>query len=70
MVNGAKIKELREINGLSQAKLGEIVGADQSMIGFIERGVKRPSVELLGYIADYFGVSMDDLRKKESVVAE
>ena len=67
MVNGSKIRDLREQNNMTQVELGEIVGVEQSMIGFIEREIKRPSVELLARIADCFGVAMDDLRKKENV---
>lgn len=67
MVDGSKIRDLREQAYLTQTELGKLVGADQSMIGFIEREIKRPSIELLARIADYFGVAMDDLRKKTEV---
>ena len=67
MVDGSIIRVLREQAGLTQTELGKIVGAEQSMIGYIEREIKRPSVELLARIADYFGVAMDDLRKKKDV---
>ena len=67
MISGNKIKELREQKGVTGAELGDAVGASQSMIAHIEREVKRPSAELLARIADYFGVTMDDLRKKAEV---
>ena len=66
MVDGSKIRALREKAGLTQAELANKVGVEQTMITYIERGVKRPSVELFIRIADYFGVSTDELRKKES----
>ena len=67
MISGTKIKELREQAGITGVELGDAVGASQSMIAHIERGYKVPSADLLARIADYFGVAMDDLRKKESV---
>ena len=67
MISGCKIKELREQMGKTGAELGDAVGASQSMIAHIERGFKVPSAELLARIADYFGVAMDDLRKKSEV---
>ena len=67
MVDGSKIRALREQADLTQTELGKIVGVEQSMIGYIEREVKRPSFELLARIADHFGVATDDLRKKTEV---
>lgn len=64
MIDGSKIQALREQANLTQTEFGKIIGAEQSMIGYIEREVKRPSVELLARIADYFNVTMDYLLKK------
>lgn len=64
MVNGAKIKELRESNGITLLELGKAVYATEAMISYIENGIRSPSVELLKRIADYFGVSMEDLLKE------
>lgn len=67
MIDGNKIRFMREQKGLNQTQLGELVGVEQSMIGYIERGIKRPSVELLARIAECLGVKMDDLIRKEEV---
>jgi len=61
MVNGQKIKTLRESRGLTAADFGLKVGASQTMISFIELNYKSPSVDLLKRIADFLGVAMDDL---------
>lgn len=66
MINGVKLKSLREEAGLTGVQLGEAAGVSQSMIAHYERGVKAPSMEVLGRIADKLGVKMDDLRKKEA----
>ena len=66
MVNGAKIRTLRNELGLSQDALGDLVGVGGSMIKHIERGVKKPSVDLLKRIADVYGCTVDDLLKDDS----
>ena len=66
MINGQKLKYLREERGISAAQLGNAVGVNQSMIANMEREFKKPSVELLARIAEYFGVTVDELIKKKS----
>ena len=67
MVDGLKIKGLREMKNLTQAELGSLVGAEQSMIGYVERGVKRPSVELLARIAEKLDTTVDELLHKNKI---
>ena len=54
-----RIRALRESVGLSQNKLGKIVGLPQSSINRYENGQSSPPVELLRRYADYFDVSLD-----------
>ena len=54
-----RIRALRESVGLSQNKLGKLVGLPQSSINRYENGQAAPTVELLRKYADYFDVSMD-----------
>ena len=54
-----RIRALRESVGLSQNKLGKLVGLPQSSINRYENGQATPTVELLRKYADYFDVSMD-----------
>jgi len=65
MINGRKLRQLREGADLTAAQLGDTVGVSQSMIAHMERGLKTPSLEVMARIADYFGVPIDDLRKKD-----
>lgn len=54
-----RIRALRESVGLSQNKLGKIVGLPQSSINRYEQGQSTPSAKTLRWYADYFDVSMD-----------
>ena len=67
MIDNSKVKFFREQAGLTQLQLAERVDVRQSMIANIERGFKRPSLELLAHIADCLGVKMDDLIRKDGV---
>lgn len=58
---GEKIKKLRQEKNVSQAVLGEIVGIHEKHISRYERGLSRPSTEVLRKMADFFGVSIDFL---------
>ena len=61
MVDGKKIKELREAAEISQEALARDVGIAQPIMSYIERGLKQPSVSTLKRIADRLNVPMDDL---------
>jgi Zn-dependent peptidase ImmA (M78 family) len=50
-VNGQRIRQARELAGLTQAALAEILGVDQTMVAHIERGTRQPTDELLEAIA-------------------
>ena len=65
MINGLKIKSLREAAGLTGTQLGEAIGVSQSMITHYEMGRKLPSMVTLCRLADKFGVTLDELRLKE-----
>lgn len=59
---GVEMKRLREAKGISQRKLGEIVGLDSGYISRIERGLfKPPSEEKIVAIADALGGNRDVL---------
>ena len=65
MVDGALIRHLRETHGLTAAQLGSSVDVSQEMITQIEKGSKKPSVELLARIARRFNKTVDEFLKKE-----
>lgn len=50
-----KIKKLREECGITQAELAKAVFVTDNMISMIEKGVRKPSMDLLDRIAEYFG---------------
>ena len=56
-----RMKELREEQGLAQAKLAELIGVNQAFIGHIETGKSSVSVDMLIVISDYFKVTPDYL---------
>jgi len=65
MVDEKKIKALREKAGLTGEELGFAVGISQSLVAHIERGFKQPNIEVLARIAEKFGVTVDELLKKQ-----
>ncbi|WP_147539014.1 helix-turn-helix domain-containing protein [Anaerotruncus rubiinfantis] len=56
---GKRLKDLREGVKLSQVKLAEILGTQQSSINRYETGQSTPGPEVFLRYADYFDVSMD-----------
>lgn len=58
---GANVQRLREQRSLSQGELADAVKVHQSHISKIERGKKLPSIEVLQGLANYFGVTVDEL---------
>ena len=56
---GKRLKELREGVKLSQVKLAEILGTQQSSINRYETGQSTPGPDVFLRYADYFDVSMD-----------
>ncbi len=51
MISGERVKQARELRGLTQAQLADRIGKDQSTIAYIEMGSFQPSDEVLGAIA-------------------
>lgn len=56
-----RLKELRLSNKLTLENLGKEIGSTKSTIANFENGNKKPSLDLLIKIADYFEVSLDYL---------
>lgn len=49
--SGDRIRQAREIRGLTQFELSELVGIEQSHVSHIEQGIREPSSEVLERIA-------------------
>ena len=62
---GTRFKDLRIEKGLSQRKLGEILGFCNQTISFWETGSREPDLDALVKIANYFEVSVDYLLGRE-----
>ncbi len=58
---GTNIKVARKKRGITQTELAEKVGVTQTMINFIEKGIRMPSVNVLIAISKELDVSMDYL---------
>lgn len=56
-----RLKHLRTENKLTLQQLGSFVGSTKATIGNLENGNKRPSLEMVCALADYFDVSIDYL---------
>jgi transcriptional regulator with XRE-family HTH domain len=60
---GKRIKELRIVAGITQDGLAAKIDMDRSYVGFIERGERNPSLEVVFNIAMALGVKPVDLLK-------
>ena len=58
---GNYLTDLRTQRGLSQSELGEIVGVSNKAISKWENGEALPRLERLKSLADFFGVSVEEL---------
>lgn len=62
---GERIKELRKEKGLAQWELAEEIGSAQNTISGWETGRTEPTVFSCIILADYFGVTLDELCRGE-----
>ena len=58
---GTKIRELRRRDELTQEALAVALGVTSQAVSRWEAGGSYPDMELLPSIANYFGVSIDEL---------
>jgi len=58
---GSRLRSLRESIGLSQAKIGKLIGISQVSMNRYESGDGFPPANTLLWYADYFDVPMDYL---------
>jgi transcriptional regulator with XRE-family HTH domain len=55
------LKLLRMVSGESQAKVAEAIGVTRSAYSQYERGARRPDIEILSNISEYFKIPMEFL---------
>ena len=58
---GEKIRELRRRDGRTQENLAEALGVTSQAVSRWEAGGSYPDMELMPSIANYFGVTIDEL---------
>ena len=59
------IKHLRTQKKMTQEQLAKVVGKVYTTIGNWEAGIREPNAVDLSNLANFFGVSIDDLIKKD-----
>ena len=57
---GERIKELRLEKGLSQLRLGKLIGVSQKAVDYWERGVNEPKVSYIIKLVKVFDLSFDE----------
>ena len=62
---GKQLKTLRIAKGLSQQKLGELLGFCNQTISFWESGSREPDLDTLVEIAHFFEVSIEELLEEK-----
>lgn len=65
MFFGSNLRYLRETRGKSQLEMGDFIGVSKQTISVYEKGEVEPPLSKLISMADYFGVSVDDLLRKD-----
>lgn len=66
MYLAGNLKFLREQKGMTQQEIAELVGLkNKSSISLIEAGKYELSVDNLEKLADFFGVTMDQIVKQD-----
>lgn len=61
------LKFLREQMGIRQGEMAKKLDITQSAVGNWERNHRKPNIEMIVRLAEYFGVSLDDLVLKDLV---
>ena len=57
---GERIKELRLERGLSQLKLGKLIGVSQKAVDYWERGVNEPKASYVISLVKTFELTFDE----------
>ena len=62
---GEKIKKYREIKGITQAEIAELLGVSPATVSQYEAGTLEPNIESIKKISELFEVSIDKLLKDD-----
>jgi transcriptional regulator with XRE-family HTH domain len=58
---GKTISSFRELKGLSQSQLADLLGVSQCTVEYYESGERIPSINILKKLSGIFGLSIDEL---------
>ena len=67
---GKNIKKIRTVKKLSQAQFAELFNLARPSVGAYEEGRTEPKIDTIIAMANYFGLSIDALLRKELTVNE
>lgn len=67
MTFGKKLSELRRAAGLSQEQFGEMFGVSRQSVSKWESDQTMPELATIIKIADFFGISVDELLGRENM---
>lgn len=68
MINyGESLRYQREIRGYSQTALAKATGLNQQMISWWEAGKGLPNIDFCVQLADYYGISLDELVGRDKI---
>lgn len=62
---GQRLATLRKARELTQQQLADALGVSIEMLVYYERRAKNPSTDFAKKVAEFFGVSMDELLGRE-----
>ena len=65
---GKNIRKIRTTKGLNQTAFGAIFNLTRGSIGSYEEGRAEPKIDTLIQIANYFGITLDDITTKDITV--
>ena len=61
LINYPKLKQLMDSRSVTQAELADAVGVSEAAISYILRGLKQPSLAVAQRMAEFLGVTVDEL---------
>lgn len=62
---GKFLREERQSKGISQETLAKGIGITQAQISYYESGTNEPTIGICIRIADFYGISLDELFGRE-----
>jgi len=60
-MNGKKIKHILIDKNISQLELAQAAGVSQAFMSYVLKGLKEPSLKVIKRMADYLGVTVDEI---------